>query len=262
MITVFKNMVISAKCAIEEHAIISSSRLLISLNTPISCGGSVMMNPRERVYRALRFEPVDRAPRDLWALLGVKRNRKAEHLALLQQFPLDITFSGARYGSSSRASGTPGVVGSHVDAFGCVRQVAEPGVAGEVKEAILDDDSVLAKYQLPWEILHEADFSMVNANCAATDRFVRGATHARPFERMQFLRGTEKLFLDMAYGSREFYMLRDRLHDFFLEDIALWCKTDVDCISFMDDWGAQSTLLISQTCGGCFLNRCTKSIVI
>jgi hypothetical protein len=203
------------------------------------------MNSRERVDRALRFEPVDRAPRDLWVLLGVKRNRKAEHLALLQQFPLDITFSGARYGSSSRASGTPGVVGSHVDAFGCVRQVAEPGVAGEVKEAILDDDSVLAKYQLPWEILHEADFSMVNANCAATDRFVRGATHARPFERMQFLRGTEKLFLDMAYGSREFYILRDKLHDFFLEDIALWCKTDVDCISFMDDWGAQSSMLIS-----------------
>ncbi len=124
-------------------------------------------------------------------------------------------------------------------------QVGEPGVIGEVKAAILEDDNAVARYDPPWELLREADFSMVNANCAATECFVRAATHVRPFERMQFLRGTEKLLLDMAYGSRQFDTLLSRLHEFFLEEISLWCKTDADCISFMDDWGSQTSLLIS-----------------
>jgi hypothetical protein len=35
------------------------------------------------------------------------------------------------------------------------------------------------------------------------------------------------------------------LHEFFLRDVEMWAKTDVDGIGFMDDWGAQSSLLIS-----------------
>jgi len=203
------------------------------------------MKPRERMVRTLEFQPVDRAPRDLWALLGVTRLRTDEYRDLVAQYPPDMTYAGNIYGPSTRARGTPGQVGTYVDAWGCVMQVAEPGVIGEVKEALLDDDSAVAKYQPPWEILREADLSQVNANCAASDCFMRGATHVRPFERAQFLRGTEKLLLDMAYGTREFDILIQRLHEFFLEDIALWCKTDADCISFMDDWGTQTSLIIS-----------------
>jgi uroporphyrinogen decarboxylase len=203
------------------------------------------MNSRERIKRTLEFQPVDRVPRDLWALLGVVRLRTDEYAELRKQYPPDMTYAGSIYGKSLRARGTPGAVGVYVDDWGCAMQVAEPGVVGEVKEALLDDDDAVAKYQPPWEMLREADLTRVNANCAASDLWLRGATHVRPFERAQFLRGTEKLMLDMAYGSREFDVLIQRLHEFFLEEIALWCQTDVDCISFMDDWGTQISMLIS-----------------
>jgi uroporphyrinogen decarboxylase len=72
-----------------------------------------------------------------------------------------------------------------------------------------------------------------------------GAGLARPFERMQFLRGTEKLFIDFAYGTKEVLQLRDLVHAYFTRELELWAKTDVDAIGFMDDWGTQERLLIS-----------------
>ena len=81
----------------------------------------------------------------------------------------------------------------------------------------------------------------------ATDKFVLTCTEARPFERMQFLRGTENLFMDLAYGDKEVYKLRDMLHEFYVREIEMWLNTGVDGIQFMDDWGSQNALLISPT---------------
>jgi hypothetical protein len=62
---------------------------------------------------------------------------------------------------------------------------------------------------------------------------------------MQFLRGSENLFMDLAWGTRAVWRLREMVHEFFLREIDLWTRTAVDAISFMDDWGTQSALLIS-----------------
>jgi hypothetical protein len=203
------------------------------------------MTSRERVIRALRFENPDRVPRDLWYLPGVEMFRKKELEEVLKKYPTDFTTPKYRYGRSKRAKGTAGLVGEYVDAWGCVWRVAEPGVVGEVKEPPLKEWSALKNYQLPWELLEEADLSEVNKSCAETDKFVKVGTEVRPFERMQFLRGTENLFLDLAYGVREVFILRDMLHNFFLKEMEMWAKTDVDGVSFMDDWGSQNSLLIS-----------------
>ncbi|NPV81290.1 MAG: methyltransferase [Firmicutes bacterium] len=203
------------------------------------------MNPRDRVIKTLRFESVDRAPRDLWYLPGVEMFRKNELDEVLQEFPPDFASPRYRYGKSRRARGIPNVIGEYVDAWGSVWTVAEPGVIGEVKAPPLADWSALDSYTPPWELLEEADLSEVNRSCAETDRFVKVGTETRPFERMQFLRGTENLFLDLAYGTKEVYRLRDMLHEFFIREMEMWAKTDVDAVAFMDDWGAQKALLIS-----------------
>ena len=203
------------------------------------------MTSRERVRRALTFQNPDRAPRELWALPGITMFRKDEMDALLARFPSDFTGPDVTYGTGQRAHGTEAVVGSYSDAWGCVFRVAEPGVVGEVKGPPLADMAALDHLRPPDEILNEADFSRVNASCAATDRFVKAGTTVRPFERMQFLRGSEDLFADLAWGTREVYKLRDLVHEFFLRELSLWVKTDVDAISFMDDWGTQERLLIS-----------------
>lgn len=203
------------------------------------------MTPRERVQRALRFECPDRAPRELWTLPGVPMFRGEELRQVLERFPGDFAGPRVRYGPSRYSKGQPAVVGSYVDEWGSGWHVAEPGVVGEVKDPPLADWADLERYQIPWELLDEADFSEVNRSCAETDCFVKAGTFTRPFERMQFLRGSEALFLDLAYGTKEAYTLRDRLHEFSLREMGMWAKTDVDGVSFMDDWGTQTTLLIS-----------------
>ena len=112
-----------------------------------------------------------------------------------------------------------GHTGSYRDDWGCVWHVGEPGVAGEVKEPPLRSWSDLKTYQPPWELLDESDFSDVSAACEATTKFVRAGTTVRPFERMQFLRGSEQLFMDLAYGESELYRLRDMLHEFYCRDL-------------------------------------------
>ncbi|NPV53924.1 MAG: methyltransferase [Firmicutes bacterium] len=203
------------------------------------------MTSRERVIAALHFQPVDRVPRDLWTLPGVKMFRSGELAEVTSKFPLDFVEPRYRYGEGRRARGEVGIVGEYVDAWGSVWKVGEPGVAGEVKNYPLADWAVLDTYRLPWELLEEADLSQVNKSCAETDKFVKVGTETRPFERMQFLRGTENLFIDLAYGTREVYRLREMLHDFFTREMEMWAHTDVDAVSFMDDWGSQKGLLIS-----------------
>jgi uroporphyrinogen decarboxylase len=203
------------------------------------------MDSRDRVIRTLRFERPDRAPRDLWSLPGIRMFREKELKAVLERFPPDLKGPQVRYGRGERQRGTAGEVGSYVDEWGGVWHVAEPGVVGEVKEPPLADWSALDGFSAPYEILDNADFSQVNRSCAETDRFVLAGTTVRPFERMQFLRGSQSFYLDLGYQPAELYRLRDMVHEFFVRELEMWVQTDVDGISFMDDWGAQKSLLIS-----------------
>ncbi len=203
------------------------------------------MDSRELVTRTLKHEPVDRVPRDLWAISGVVRFRRDEYDRLLETYPMDMTKGGWPYGLSKRATHMQGDTGTHVDPWGSVWHIGQPGVAGEVKEWPIKEWSDLDEYQIPWELLDDADFSAVNPRCAETDKFVRGGTQTRPWERLQFLRGTENAMMDLAYGEKEVHSLLQMLHDFSCREWTEWAKTDVDAISFMDDWGSQNSLLIS-----------------
>lgn len=203
------------------------------------------MNSRERVIKTLKHEEVDRLPRHLWLLPGVLDFRKNEVDEVLKKYPSDIESPVFKYGASRRARGNPCAVGEYVDEWGSVWHVGEPGIIGEVKECPIKNWSDLTSYALPWEILDEADFSQVNRSCAQSQKFMLAGTTVRPFERMQFLRGTEQLFIDLAYGEKEVLRLRNMLHEFFVKELEIWAGTDVDGVSFMDDWGTQHSLLIS-----------------
>jgi len=203
------------------------------------------MTSRERVTRTLKFENPDRVPRNLWTLPSVNRYCEENLVALHEQFPMDIGGPKVSYGASPRVKGQPYEIGSNVDAWGSVWHVAEYGVIGEVKDYPIRTWDDLDSYKLPWELLDGADFSEVNKSCAESDAFILAGTETRPFERMQFVRGTENLFLDLAYGEPGAYKLRDMLHEFYVREMRMWAATDVDAIMFMDDWGTQTSLLIS-----------------
>jgi hypothetical protein len=202
------------------------------------------MNSRERVIRTLTFDYPDRPPRHLWHLPGITMFRRDEFDNLQARYPDDVTGPPMRYGRSRRELGTPNVVGSYTDAWGCVWAVGEPGIIGEVQGPPLADWSALAAYVPPYELLDEADLSSVDTFCAETDKFVLGFI-GNPFERMQYLRGSKALYIDLGDESEELMRLRDMIHAYNLRHLDMMCATAVDGISFMDDWGSQRSLLIS-----------------
>ncbi|MBI4024777.1 MAG: methyltransferase [Verrucomicrobia bacterium] len=203
------------------------------------------MTSRERVRRTLKFQSPDRPPRDLWALPAVDMTQRAEYVEVLRRFPLDM---GKPYFGVSRSecrNGSYAQTGSYRDDWGSVWQVAEPGVMGEVKQPAIPDWADLKRFRPPWAILRERDLSGVNADCERQEVFMLSDVAARPFERMQFLRGSENLFMDLAHLPAEVFQLLEMVHAFCREDIAQWGRTAVDGIVMMDDWGAQRGLLIA-----------------
>jgi len=176
----------------------------------------------------------------------VKMFRQQDVDRVLQKFPEDITILDFNYGKGKLTKGTRYRKGEvATDEWGCRWYAAEDGVAGEVKEPPIKDISEVASLRAPYEILDGADFGAVNKMCASTEQFTLAWTTVRPFERMQFLLGTEQLLVELMYGSKHVYHLRDVVHNFFMEEISRWVNTDVDGISFMDDWGSQQDLLVS-----------------
>lgn len=202
------------------------------------------MTSRDRVIRTLEFRTPDRVPRELWYLPGVEQSRRVELERLLDRYPMDFHVPVVAYGIGDRELGVPNTIGTYFDEWGCGWRVAEEGVVGEVKHHPLADWSALAHYRAPWETLATADCSRDMNAAAGRDRFIRASTRVRLFERMQFLRGPENLYLDLAYQPAEFFQLLDLVHDFFRSEIERWSQTEVQGISFIDDWGAQHNMLI------------------
>lgn len=204
-----------------------------------------MMTGRERVKAALTFAAPDRAPRDLWALPYISLFRENELDEMLQEFPMDIQPSQLSPGWSDKVVNASAQPGSYTDDWGSVWYVGEPGIIGEVKEPVLANWSDLETFKPPWDLVRKRDLSYANQLCNESERFMLSDVTARPFERLQFLRGTENLFIDIGYGTAEVRTLLEIVHEFYLEDIRTWCESNVDAIFFMDDWGTNHSLLVN-----------------
>jgi uroporphyrinogen decarboxylase len=193
----------------------------------------------------LEFSRPDRVPRDLWLLPAArKRYGDAAMDAFLARWPTDFVQCTAGRPPARRAKGNPYEPGLSTDEWGCVFENLLPGAHGEVRNPILADWSKLPDVHPPEEFL-QVDVATVNAFCRQTDRFVFASGWARPYERMQFIRGTENLLLDIAEESDELRQLIDLVHGFFRRQYEIWARTEVDALAMMDDWGSQNALLIS-----------------
>lgn len=204
---------------------------------------SQTMTPRERVFSSLERRRPDRAPRDLWFLPGVPLHRAEELERLRALWPSDFASPDFRLAPGLKARGEPSRRGRYTDDWGCEWDVYEDGVVGEIKHPPLADWAALARLRPPEEILR-TDWGSASRR-GGTDRFLLAGTTVRPFERMQFLRGSENLLLDMGWADARFLALRDLVHAFHMEELSHWARTDVDGLSFMDDWGTQTALLVS-----------------
>jgi len=193
------------------------------------------MTSRERVKRALDFKRVDRVP--LESIENTNRD-------WISQYPSDVASPNFKYGKG-KSKGNYGDKGKRIDEWGSVWEAGEEGVKGEVKSSLITEWTDLDTFQPPWDYLREADLSMVNKQCEVSDKFMVHMWGTEPFQRMQYLRGTENLFMDLAYGDIEVFKLRDMVHEYYMKEVELWVNTDVDAIHIEDDWGTQLSMLIS-----------------
>ena len=199
------------------------------------------MNSRERVWRAVKFEHPDRIPLDLWALPGATANYGERYRELLQRYPLDMGPTGYRCPWESPAQLE---IGCWQDPWGVVWENVEAGIFAQAKVHPAASDADLLAYQPPWE-LAEAGCEDVEATLRADHSGFAMAGFIRIFERMQWLRGMEALLLDIAEDSPLLYALRDRVHELNMRNLRRLLQFDLDAISFSDDWGSQTSLLIS-----------------
>lgn len=198
------------------------------------------LTPRERVIRTLRFEGVDRPARDVWLLPAAFFGREQALRDLLVLYPSDFGPSGFKDPVDESPLYEPG---EWTDPWGSRWLNIQRGMIGEVKHPALSDWAALAHWRPPYHLLGQG-FEEVNRTCASHNRFVH-LGNPRPFERLQFLRGSENLYMDLAWGVREVRDLLAMVHDYYLQHLRHVVQTDVDAVSFMDDWGSKHALLIS-----------------
>lgn len=201
------------------------------------------MTSRELVYRALEFKKPDRIPRQMWTLPWATNNYPQQVADIQSEFPDDIIGS-PWFCNAWNTKGNAYEVGEYIDEWGCAFINCYRGIIGEVKDPLVKKWDQIDRVKLPSEAL-TVDVSKVNEFCDGTDHFVMAPCSMRPFERLQFLCGTENVMMGLALEQQELFTLLDRIHSFHLEEARLWASTNVDGISFMDDWGSQKALLIN-----------------
>jgi uroporphyrinogen-III decarboxylase len=204
---------------------------------------------RELVLKTLEFENKDsRAPRQLWTLPWAGQHYPEELKAIEADYPSDFGGPPVKLREQSAGHGDPYVVGEYVDDWGCRFVNLQKGVHGQVKDPIVsgedEDWEDLSRVHIPTEWL-SFDTEEVDRYCASTDKFVIAGCCPRPFEQLQFIRGTENLLMDLALKPAGLTRFIGRMHQFYCELLEKWAKTKVDALSYMDDWGTQKNLLVS-----------------
>jgi uroporphyrinogen decarboxylase len=199
---------------------------------------------RELVLQTLNFEGPARAPRDLWLLPWASKRYPEELKRIQQEFPADIGFAPGYPVEAPRTKGDPTAVGEFTDEWGCTFANLQEGVIGEVKDNLVEDwNTDHAKIHVPreWFTIQP---DKINAFCAESDRFLLAGFGPNPFERLQFLRGTVNLYIDLLDQPEGMLAFIKEMQAFYCEVLERWAATDVDAFVFSDDWGSQQNLLI------------------
>lgn len=206
------------------------------------------MTSKELVIRTLEFRNTDgRVPRDLWTLPWATDRYPDTMARLNREYPGDFLTAQAELKQPLISSGDPYAIGESIDEWGCRFKNINPGAIGEVKSPLVqDDDWADADHvYIPSELL-TFDIGQVNRWCADhSDHFLLSPCLARPFERLQFIRTTENLYIDLVDPPKGMLDFMEKLHDHYCRLFRQWAQTDVDALMFMDDWGSQNDLLIS-----------------
>lgn len=208
-----------------------------------------MITSRQLVLDTLNFKNTNnRAPRQLWTLPWAEFTYPEMVKKLANDFTWDFDGPTTTYELLPKTEGNACEVGTYVDEWGCIFTNIHRGIIGEVKNPIVNEDdwSDVSNVHIPKELL---SFSIdeVNASYKKSDKFMMAGCCPRPFEQLQFIRGTVNLYMDLMDPPKKMLEFMEKMHDYYCRLLTKWAQTDVDALGFMDDWGSQQSLLINPS---------------
>ena len=201
---------------------------------------------RQIVLDTVNFANPSRVPHQIWDVPWTYMTYPEQMKAIRERFPDDIVWCPRFLRAEAPTKGEQYEVGQYVDEWGCVFENRQKGIIGEVKDSLVCEEEWEDGDQIrtPVEFL-DLDVDAINAYCHNTDQFVLAGSSVRPFERMQFFAGTEKVLMDLLLQPDGMLEVLKRTHELFCQELEAWAKTDVDGLFIQDDWGTQRNLLIS-----------------
>lgn len=206
------------------------------------------MDSRERVIRTLEFNNPDRLPVDLWVLPAARMEYGDKLEELLDSHERDIISLVGPFDHGFTKEYYE--YGTFRDPWGSVWTNIQPGIIGEVKNPVFEEYDEIDSYVAPTEQFVK-EWEDYKDNIAAqivkareAGKFVIGGWISL-FERLQYLRGTENLYCDIALEEEDMSTLIEHVMGYQRVYLKKWLEMDIDAVTFGDDWGSQRSLLIS-----------------
>lgn len=215
----------------------------------------MVMSERENMIRVVRFETPEYIP--VWFHINAAcwhhypqdalQELMSLHPLLFPEFERSSERIEPEYGPGQRADE------SYVDAWGCVLETTDDGIAGTVTEHPLqswddwpeyappDPDKTLGLGPVDWEEIAEA----LQRN-RAEGRLVRGSLrHGHTFLTLSDIRGYENLLFDMADKEPRLTELIRMVEDFNMAIVRHYIDLGVEWMSYPEDLGMQVGPMLS-----------------
>ena len=206
------------------------------------------MDSKERVLRTLEFNNPDRLPVDLWILPAARMEYGDKLEELLDSHERDIVSLVGPFDHGFTKEYYE--YGTFRDPWGSVWTNIQPGIIGEVKNPVFEEYDDIDSYTPPteqfvkeWEE-YRGNIAEQIAEARKAGTFIIGGWISI-FERLQYLRGTENLYCDIALEEEDMDTLINHVMSYQRVYLQKWLEMDIDAVAFGDDWGSQRSLLIS-----------------
>jgi uroporphyrinogen decarboxylase len=203
------------------------------------------MKSRERVRKAIHFDYPDRVPISHAILPAAQYKYGVDLNRIIEDVHEDF---GWAFLPDMKSEDLPPLYrkGRNYDDFGTLWQVEDEGICGIPVRWPLEDWKDFDAFRWPEFDAGPPTTRLYSGHMEGeNDEYYARGAWITFFEQMQQLRGMENLLLDLAYGSKKVYRLRDELLEFNLRWIDNWLGYEYDGLHFADDWGSQNSLLIS-----------------
>jgi uroporphyrinogen decarboxylase len=208
------------------------------------------MNERENWLRAVEFRYPEWIPCEVAiSPLNWKLHREAAEQIVLAH---PRVFAPPEAGPRDYDEMPPGhAAGHYQDNWGCLWQVLDEGMIGQVVEHPLADDTAFDTYVPPdpltsttWGNRDWPETERSLADDRAAGRVAIGDGEYL-FDRMYYLRGFTNLMYDIADDTPQLHLLVDMVETYTTTLTARWIEIGVDCIGFHTDLATQRGTMMS-----------------